>query len=769
MLKNSTKSASIRPVREGILGGLVILITLGLAIWGIYAQCCNSEVREVRDNLQLNSLRHVFLNAAFILGGIATFIGIGIWRMRSKMLEFESGNREAREELKASEQRFRDVAGAAGEYIWETDAKGNYQFLTDRVTAVLGYSPEEMIGRHATDFIFKEDVEMVAETQGSYQKEKASFHNLEHRKVTKSGEIIWVQGSGVPILDQDGNVSGYRGTALDISTRKNTEIELIRAKEAAEQADKAKSEFLAVMSHEIRTPMNGVIGFANILADTPLNMEQKEFVDTIKHSAESLLVLINDILDFSKIESGHLEMECEPLNLNKCIEDVLNINAHNANAKHLELIYEMEDNVPEWIEGDVSRLRQILINLVGNAIKFTAKGEVAVRVSTAGVSGCNGESRQKLTFEVKDTGVGIEPEKVERLFKPFSQADSSTTRKYGGTGLGLAICKRLVEMMGGDVIVKSRPGEGSAFIFDIVTRAAQPAEGAEKPGQSQKELLNGKRVLIVDDNATNRRVLEHQLRRWGMLSRQAADAGAALELLRGPEQFDLAVLDMMMPGADGLDLARKIREFAGAKKLPLILLSSFGQNDANLKARAAGFQAIVAKPVRQSQLRETILRVLWEANPARQQVPDPTARRAGTLAVSIGPQHPLKILLAEDNVVNQMVVSLMLKKIGYAVQIVDNGRKVLDALARQTYDLVLMDLQMPEMDGLEASRQIRNSEIQAGADGISKPPVYIIALTADAMQGDREKCLDAGMNDYLAKPVRPNELQAALQRCAQAG
>ena len=719
---------------------------------------------------QLNSLRHVLVNAAVLLGAIAIIIGISVWGMRRRTLESESRNSGAREELESSEQRFRDVAGAAGEYIWETDEKGIYRFLTDRVTAVLGYSPEEMIGRPVSDFIFEEDIEMMKETQSSYQSEKASFHNIEHRAVTKGGDVIWVLGSGVPILDQDDHLTGYRGTALDISARKNTETELIRAKEVAEQADRAKSEFLAVMSHEIRTPMNGVIGFANILADTPLNLEQKEFVDTIKNSAESLLVLINDILDFSKIESGHLEMESEPLSLNKCIEDVLNINAHNANAKHLELVYEMEDTVPEWIEGDSSRLRQVLINLVGNAIKFTASGEVSVVVSAADLPKDGGGREEKISFEVRDTGVGIEPDHLERLFKPFSQADSSTTRKYGGTGLGLAICKRLVELMGGDILVESQSGKGSVFHFDIVTRVLPLPQSTAVPAEDQEKFLKGKRVLVVDDNSTNRRVLEHQLRRWGMDARQAGDADEALIVWEKEGPFDLAVLDMMMPGTDGLELARKIRESSNAKKLPLILLSSFGQNDANLKARAAGFQAVVAKPVRQSQLREVMLRVLWEAKPAGQDsAAAPMARRSGTLAVSIGPQYPLRILLAEDNVVNQMVVTLMLKKIGYAVHIVDNGKKVLEALARQTYDLVLMDIQMPEMDGLEAAREIRKGENPATGNDIPKPPVYIIALTADAMQGDREKCLDAGMNDYLTKPIRPNELQAALQRCAQAG
>ena len=717
---------------------------------------------------QLNALKHVLVNAAVVLGAISIIIGVIIWWMRRRTLESESRNRGAREELESSEQRFRDVAGAAGEYIWETDEKGIYRFLTDRVVAVLGYSPEEMIGRPVTDFIFEEDIEMMQETQDSYQSEKASFHNIEHRKVTKAGDVIWVLGSGVPILDQDDHLTGYRGTALDISARKNTESELIRAKEVAEQADRAKSEFLAVMSHEIRTPMNGVIGFANILADTHLSLEQKEFVNTIKSSAESLLGLINDILDFSKIESGHLEMEAEPLSLNKCVEEVLSINAHNANTKRLELIYDMEDNVPEWIEGDVSRLRQVLINLVGNAIKFTAKGEVSVIVKAADLSK-DGGVRKKITFEIRDTGVGIEPEQIDRLFKPFSQADSSTTRKYGGTGLGLAICKRLVELMGGNVFVESQPGKGSVFRFDIATRVLPLPHPADEVAEGQETFLKGKRVLIVDDNFTNRRVLEHLLHRWGMGASQACNAEEALGLLQKEGPFDLAVLDMMMPGTDGLELARKIRESSNAKKLPLILLSSFGQNDANLKARAAGFQAIVAKPVRQSQLREVLLRVLWEAKPAGQDTAAPITRRSSTLAVSIGPQYPLRILLAEDNVVNQMVVTLMLKKIGYAVQIVDNGKKVLEALARQTYDLVLMDIQMPEMDGLEATREIRKSESLPTGSDIPKPPVYIIALTADAMQGDREKCLDAGMNDYLTKPIRPNELQAALQRCAQAG
>jgi|GEM_PF-1566868 len=721
-------------------------------------------------NAQLAALRHVIISTAAALAILAMAIGIGVWRMRRGTLEFELSNRDAQEELQASEQRFRDVAGASGEYIWEADTRGKYTFLTDRVTAVMGYTPDEMIGRSVSDFIYKEDLEMVLETQASYQKDKAGFHDLTHRKVTKKGEIIWVLGSGIPMLDAKGEVIGYRGTALDITARKNTEMELIRAKEFAEQADRAKGEFLAVMSHEIRTPMNGVIGFANILADTPLSHDQKEFVDTIKNSAESLLVLINDILDFSKIESGHLEMESEPLSLNACIEDVLGISAHNANKKRLELVYEIEDGVPAWIEGDVSRLRQILMNLVGNALKFTDKGEVAVHVKASPMPSSLGRPVHKIHFEVKDTGIGIDPDRIERLFKPFTQADSSTTRKYGGTGLGLAICKRLVELMGGDIHIESKPGEGSVFIFDIVARDARAPESARVTEAGLAAFLQGKRVLVVDDNETNRRVLEHQLKRWGMLPMQAESAESALSILNDGGIFDLGVLDMMMPEMDGMELARKIRETTGAKKLPLILLSSIGQNDAGFKAKAAGFQATIAKPVRQSQLHDVVMRVLWEASPGQAGAPLPGDRRGGgTLAVSIGPQYPLKILMAEDNTVNQMVVSLMLKKIGYTVDIVENGIKAIDALYRETYDLVLMDLQMPEMGGIEATHHIRKGERLAAENGVGKPPVYIIALTADAMQGDREKCLEAGMNDYLTKPVRPNELQAALQRCAQAG
>jgi PAS domain S-box-containing protein len=688
--------------------------------------------------------------------------------MRRKNLEFELINREAQEELKTSEQRFRDVAGAAGEYIWETNMEGEYTFLTARVETVLGYKPEEMVGRSLLDYLLPEDVPMVREAVITHRRNKVSFNDLEYREVTRGKRVIWVHVSGVPIFDPVGNLTGFRGTALDVTTRRSAQAALVRAKEVAETADRAKSEFLAVMSHEIRTPMNGVIGFANILADTPLIPEQKEFVETIKTSAESLLVLINDILDFSKIESGHLEMESVPVNLCKCIEDVLGINAQNSRTKNLELVYEMEDDVPEWIMGDASRLRQILMNLVGNAVKFTKKGEVMVRLKMAEIfhPGNGG----KIHFEVRDTGIGIEPAQIDRLFKPFSQADSSTTRKYGGTGLGLAISKRLVEMMGGVIAVKSKPGHGSVFHFELPVRSTKPPANAPPQVEGDASLLKDKHVLIVDDNATNRRVLSHQLKLWEMHPVQAATGAEALTLMQKGMAFDLALLDMMMPEMDGMELAKKIHALDAVKKLPLILLSSIGHNDTGLKARAAGFQAWVAKPIRRTQLHEVMIRALGEPEPVREQETAPVQQRLpDTLAVSIGPEHPLKILLAEDNEVNQMVVSLMLKKIGYGLEIVENGRKALDALDHKPYDLIIMDLQMPEMDGLEATRIIREREREAAKNGGARPPVYIIALTADAMQGDREKCLDAGMNDYLSKPVRSPELQAALQRRAQAG
>jgi CheY-like chemotaxis protein/nitrogen-specific signal transduction histidine kinase/HPt (histidine-containing phosphotransfer) domain-containing protein len=532
--------------------------------------------------------------------------------------------------------------------------------------------------------------------------------------------------------------------------------ELEKARRQAESATQTKSEYLANMSHEIRTPMNGVIAMTSLLLNTPLTSEQHDIVNTIRVSGETLLTLINDILDLSKIEAGKLELEIRPFELRRCLEETIDLFAGKAGEKHLDLLCQIEDNTPSVLLGDVTRVRQVVANLVSNAVKFTAKGEVVVLVS-AKTQGPAVTDCWEFHFTVRDTGIGIPPDKIGRLFQSFSQVDASTTRQYGGTGLGLAISKSLVEMMGGTISVSSNPGLGTTFEFTIVAQTAPSS--FQSPTQRIHSQLAGLRLLIVDDNATNRQILMLQARKWGIIPKDAATGSLALEWLRKGEPFDVGILDMQMPEMDGVTLAAEIRKLRNAQSLPLILLTSMGLWADLPKSALEPFAVCLDKPVKQAQLQEVLLKILTgtkQETQVRPVVPklDPT----------LGSRLPLRLLLADDNSVNQKVASRLFQQMGYRIEFVNNGLEAVEAVKQKGYDIVFMDVQMPVLDGLEATQQIRQHEREQFHLTQIQPQTVIIAMTANAMRGDRERCLAAGMDDYIAKPVRPETVQTVLER-----
>ena len=693
--------------------------------------------------------------------------------LEARVLELEVLNRTLQNEIAERKQAeyavvreralLRTIIDTLPEYIYVKDAAGRFLLANQGWLTARMPGGGEIAGKTVFDIFPADLAGKMAAQDAEVIKTGVPILELEQEVVTKgvddTTQSRWDTISKLPIRDASGHIVGTVGINRNSTGRKRAEEALQQAKAEAEAASRAKSRFLANMSHEIRTPMNGVLGMTELLLDTRLTDAQRRFAETIRRSGDTLLSVINEILDFSKIEAGKLQLETVPFDVDETVSEVVELLADHAHRKGLELVYDFADDAAASVIGDPVRLRQIVTNLLSNAIKFTAAGEVVVRIESV-AQGCGAPERTRLRFSVTDHGVGISQEAQRNLFQPFSQADTSTTRRFGGTGLGLAICKQLVDMMGGEIGVNSPPGAGSQFWFTLdLPLGPARAESRSEAG------LAGLRVLIVDDNPTNRRILEHYAATANMAVNSAGDGVEALAALRQAARQDrpyhLVVTDMKMPRMDGLELTHAIKADALTRSVRVLMLSSVASLGETSEARTAGAAECLSKPVRRAELYHALARAMHISIGSM----DPAS---GTSAAVARPQFTARVLLVEDNPVNQEVALAMLEDLGCtAPRVASDGREAVSAFALERPDLVLMDCQMPEIDGFEATRLIRARERDCGgvpAEGSPSSRTPIIALTANAIDGDRERCLECGMDDYLSKPFSREQLSDALQR-----
>ena len=751
-----------------------------LRLWDILREDqiehCTEIFERIKKGEVFEHIETVFVakdgRAVFVEGSVNGRLENGQFVATRGIFRDVTEQRRAKQALEDSEKRFQDIALSSGDFIWEVDSSGKYTFTTGRVKEIFGYEPDELIGKTPFDFMPDDEARRVAQIFREKAAAREPIVDLEHWKITKDGRSLCCITNGIPILDDRGRLMGYRGVTKDITERRKAEEELRRAKEDAERANQeleelnrqlqrsieyanqmaleaqaasvAKSEFLANMSHEIRTPLNGIIGMIELTLDTELTPEQREYLTTAKQSADMLLELINDILDFSKIEAGKLELDPVEFSLHELLGDTLKALAVRAQRKGLELAYHIPPDVPEYVIGDSARFRQVIVNLVGNAIKFTDEGEVVVYVDKDSQT----DDEVYLHVAVRDTGIGIPWDKQRKIFDSFVQADGSTTRRYGGSGLGLAISSKLVELMGGKIWVESEVGVGSTFHFTIRFGLQK------KPKTRAKDAdFHGVRVLVVDDNATSRGILKEMLSSWHMECVAVGNADAAIKELKEAHDsgrpFALMIVDMNMPGKDGLELVREARKELGLKETKVLFLSSATKPGDSERLKGLGDADWLMKPVKKSDLLDAIMKIIGkrlvekELSKPRPHIPKTPS--------------PLNILLAEDSAVNQQVAVRMFEKMGHSVEVANNGREAVEKFRSGSFDAVFMDIQMPEMDGYEATRLIREIEAERGTH------TPIIAMTAHATKEDRERCLASGMDSYVSKPVTFDRLGKVLE------
>jgi PAS domain S-box-containing protein len=712
----------------------------------------NKSVTLLRDTWERQRLWLLWAEIGVFLSTLVTLVlaGLFVFRPMVRMIFAEN------QQLLASERRLTAIFNTVGEAIITTDQEGRILSINSEAARLWEYEFKDLEGQSVDCFFSVPGFFQEARAQafGTVEAEPGTLTYVEAEGISRQGRRFPAE-----VAFDRAELDGawiYTLAARDITERRGHENQLVEAKEMAEAGNRAKSEFLANMSHEIRTPMNGVIGMTGLLLETELTPVQHDYVETLRTSGESLLSIINDILDFSKIEAGRLKLNEFPFDLRSCVEEALDLMAPKAREKHLDMVHIVHDDLPASLIGDDQRLRQVLLNLVGNAIKFTDRGEVSLEVTGRIVPPLDDapavETRDiwEISFAVKDTGIGIPHDKMDLLFKVFSQIDGGANRTHGGTGLGLVICERLVHLMGGTISVSSEVGRGSMFLFTI--RA--PSAGA-RPKEVADESLQGKRLLVVDDNETNLSILALHTQRWGMTVTAAISGEEALARLHGGESFDAAIIDLMMPGMDGLTLAETMREIEHAKKMPVVLLSS-GDQQIDPARWQVGYLSVLPKPWKSTTLQRELQRVLAPVNapplpPATmsQRILEPTSAF----------ENPVKILVIEDNPTNLQVVITVLNALGYEPETAVNGQTGIEMAAANGYDLILLDVQLPDIDGWTVARHLRQY--------VRDKRLSIVAITAGVTPEDRQRCFDAGMDDFVMKPFRISTLKDVILKYAR--